>query len=293
MLNKIEYYFVTNVNPFIQIKVDWIWKEKESNDPYLLNTELNQLWSYDIREIVSKLEEVSQWRREKFIFWFETTLIWCYQKWKWYYGEKYPNSEVTITYNYADDYIVTDLKIEDILHMMRDWSDYIDAWEKETWKTKGWPFCKRSIYNESYDGDIWIPPEIFHIDYAIVHYENQKPDLGFKSHSMQNDSYIMDPHTGFYCEIVTNMKDISLLYIQEIISLLEDVKEWDKNVVEFYIGMIRFKVSKKHLDFIWVIWLYKEDIKIDFDNFYEMLRDRRDWIEKWEKETEDIYKQYK
>ena len=290
MLNKIEYYFVTNVNPFIQIKVDWIWKEKESNDPYLLNTELNQLWSYDIREIVSKLEEVIQWKRERESFGFETMSIDVVKRWykapNWNY---YPKWDVDIIYDYCKE-IGTDLKIEDILHMMRDWRDYIDAWEKETWKIKGWTFCKRSIHNSSYDWDIWIPPEIFHIDYAIVHYENQKPDLGFKSHSMQNDSYIMDPHTGFYCEIVTNMKDISLLYIQEIISLLEDVKEWDKNVVEFYIGMIRFKVSKKHLDFIWVIWLYKEDIKIDFDNFYEMLRDRRDWIEKWEKETEDIYK---
>ena len=104
-------------------------------DDMMLNEELNNL-SYleSIKQIVSELEEVKKWERDKVVFWFETTMIWSYEKWKWYYWEKYPNSQVTITYNYADDYIVTDLEIEDILKMMTEWRDYIDAWEKETGK---------------------------------------------------------------------------------------------------------------------------------------------------------------
>lgn len=88
----------------------------------------------NIKVIIQELENVKNWIIDKSTFGFETTAVWVYQKWKWYYWEKYPDSEVTITFNYADDYIVTDLKIEDILKMMRDWRDYIEGWEKETGK---------------------------------------------------------------------------------------------------------------------------------------------------------------
>ena len=103
-----------------------------------LSTEINNL-SADkkyLNEVVQELEEVVAWTRDDCIFWFETTLIFCYQKWKWYYWKLYPNTEVTITYDYWDEELITDLKVEEILKMMTEWRDYINAWEKETGKIK-------------------------------------------------------------------------------------------------------------------------------------------------------------
>jgi hypothetical protein len=97
----------------------------------MLNEELNNLtWEY-VQQIAQELEQVKRWELDKCIFWFDISFVWVYQKWKWYYGEKYPDSEVTITYS-EDKYLITDLKIEDILKMMKDWKEYIDKWEKQT-----------------------------------------------------------------------------------------------------------------------------------------------------------------
>jgi hypothetical protein len=105
-------------------------------DECIIDLEITQLpWEY-IRQIVKDLDEVKKWKKEYFHFWFETTMIWCYQKWKSYYWEIDPDSEVTISYNYADDYVITNLKIDDILKMMTDYRDFVDAWEKRTWKIK-------------------------------------------------------------------------------------------------------------------------------------------------------------
>ena len=131
MINWIEYKFQAVWNDiYIYIHtIWWDWWEE-----CIVSTEINQLSWKDVRGIIEELEKVKKWNKEYFMFWYETTTIWCYQKWKWYYWGKYPSSEVTITYNYADDYIVTELKIEQILKMMIDWGDYIEAWEKETGK---------------------------------------------------------------------------------------------------------------------------------------------------------------
>lgn len=133
MITWLKYTFSkSDTNPYIEIEWVW-WKIPEDS---ILSTEIFQLsWDY-VDEITQELSKVKSWDAEKYVFWFETTMIWCYQKWKGYYWEKYPESEVTITYNYADDYIVTDLTVDDILKMMIDWRDYIDEWEKETGKIK-------------------------------------------------------------------------------------------------------------------------------------------------------------
>lgn len=128
----INYKIITTETWYPQIIVE----KKYDENWIILSDNLCALFWEDVRNIVDEINEVKVWKREKIIFGFETTMIWCYQKWKWYYWEKYPESEVTITYNYADDYIVTDLTVEDILKMMIDWRDYIDTWEKETGKVK-------------------------------------------------------------------------------------------------------------------------------------------------------------
>jgi len=90
----------------------------------------------EIREIIQELEEVVAWTRDDCMFWFETTFIQVYKKWIKNEFVNFPNWKVFILYNYLEDEIETDLKPEEILKMMRDWRDYIDAWEKETGKIK-------------------------------------------------------------------------------------------------------------------------------------------------------------
>ena len=123
----------------------WIsYKWTENERPYMIieeyeetlwSDEINQLsWEY-IKEIVQELEEVVAWTRDKCVFWFETTLIWCYKKgYKSPNWNIYPNWKVAITYDYWDKELATDLKAEDILKMMKDWRDYIESWEKKTGK---------------------------------------------------------------------------------------------------------------------------------------------------------------
>lgn len=138
MIKSINYSFSQSENnPYIIIDIEWIWKEKDYSDPYLLNTELNQLtWEY-VRQIVKELEEVKEWKKDMISFWFETTSIIVLKK--WYidaYWKNYPKGLVYITYNYWDNELDTNLTIEDILTMMTKWRDYINKWEKETGKIK-------------------------------------------------------------------------------------------------------------------------------------------------------------
>lgn len=139
MIKKITYKFELTYESSLEydvpvIHISFVWWALP--DECILDLELSLLsWTY-VREIVKELEEVKRWVRDAYEFWFETTNIWVYQKWKWYYWNKYPKSEVTITYNYADDYIVTKLTIKQVLQMMTDWRNYIDEWEKETGKIK-------------------------------------------------------------------------------------------------------------------------------------------------------------
>ena len=91
----------------------------------------------EIREIIQELEEVVAWTRDDCMFWFETTFISVVKKWfiapNW---KIFPNWDVSIAYDYWDSTLETDLKPEEILKMMTEWRDYIDAWEKETGKIK-------------------------------------------------------------------------------------------------------------------------------------------------------------
>ena len=112
---------------------------KWAKEYMFLTEEINNL-SADkkyLNEIVQELEEVVAWTRDICQFWFETTIISVVKKWfiapNW---KIFPNWDVSIAYNYWDNEITTDLKAEEILKMMRDWRDYINAWEKETGKIK-------------------------------------------------------------------------------------------------------------------------------------------------------------
>ena len=134
MIKNLKYkFYTTDYWPSIEyIK----WLPEDIPEDVILEIEIIQLsWEY-VREIVQELEEVVAWTRDNCIFWFETTLLFCYWKWKWYYWKLYPNTEVTITYDYWDEELITDLKAEEILKMMTEWRDYINAWEKETGKIK-------------------------------------------------------------------------------------------------------------------------------------------------------------
>ena len=51
-------------------------------------------------------------------------------------GNFYAEGLVRITYNYGRNEIKTDLTVKHILKLMKDWRDYVDAWEKETGKIK-------------------------------------------------------------------------------------------------------------------------------------------------------------
>jgi len=135
MINKLNYSFHTDeYGPFISVNLPYITSIEywTSKDPYLLNSELNQFDLNSISEVVKEIEEVKIKEKESTHFWFELTFIWVYQKWKSYYWKKNIDSEVTISYGHDNEYTFTWLKIEDILKMMTDYRDYVDAWEKET-----------------------------------------------------------------------------------------------------------------------------------------------------------------
>lgn len=133
MIGYISYKFwVDEYGPFIFLDIEGMWK-----DPYLLNTELSQLDSEYIRQIVEQLEKVQSWEQDMVEFGFETTLITVVKKWyKAPNGNFYPDGNVYISYSYGESWVETNLKIDDILEMMTDYRDYVDAWEKETGKIK-------------------------------------------------------------------------------------------------------------------------------------------------------------
>ena len=126
--------------PFININE----KEIKWYEEYIwLNDNINPLsWEY-VREIVQELEEVISWIRNGTFFWYETMDLAVYKKWynlwkdcKYPDNYNFPDGKVIITYNYNEDTLITDIKIEEILKMMTEWRDYINAWEKETGKIK-------------------------------------------------------------------------------------------------------------------------------------------------------------
>ena len=142
MIENIKYYFDKTLDTSYWYEVPYINIDHNSIKNYdeniMINEELNQLsWEY-VREIVRELEEVVAWTRDYCSFWFETTFVNVWKKgfkspidWK-----IYDNWFVDISYNYWEDEIDTDLKAEEILKMMTEWRDYINAWEKETGKIK-------------------------------------------------------------------------------------------------------------------------------------------------------------
>ncbi len=105
-------------------------------DECIVELELLQLPSYYIREIVDELNDVKNWKKEYYDFWFETTFINVFRKWYKNDIVFFPDGKVSIDYNYWKSELKTDLKIDDILKMMTDYRDFVDAWEKETGKVK-------------------------------------------------------------------------------------------------------------------------------------------------------------
>ena len=136
MIKYLEYkFYTTEFWPSIEyIK----WKLSDIPEEAILEIEIINLSENReyLNEIVQELEEVVAWTRDDCMFWFETTTIEVYKK--WYKNEfvNFPNWKVFINYDYWDATLETDLKAEEILKMMTEWRDYIDAWEKETGKIK-------------------------------------------------------------------------------------------------------------------------------------------------------------
>ena len=136
----IKYYFDKTLDTSYWYEVPYINIDHNSIKNYdeniIINENINPLsWEY-VRKIVQELEEVVAWTRGDCMFWFETTFIQVYKKWIKNEFVNFPEWKVFILYNYMEDEIETDLKPEEILKMMIEWRDYIDAWEKETGKIK-------------------------------------------------------------------------------------------------------------------------------------------------------------
>lgn len=138
MIDTIDYEFIDGKNkPYIKIRMKVVNNCWTIDDPYLLNSELNQLNSKYIEQIVKELEELQSGERERVDFWFELTIINVVKEWykapNWNF---YPEGKVRISYDYWEKTIETSLTIDDILKMMTDYRDYVNAWEQETWNVK-------------------------------------------------------------------------------------------------------------------------------------------------------------
>jgi len=103
-----------------------------------LNEELNNFSSEYIREVVLGLQQVIKWKQEYYSFWYETTIITVAKKWfvSPVDNRKHVNGLVGINYNYWKNFLESSIEIEELLKMMIDYRDHVDAWEKETGKIK-------------------------------------------------------------------------------------------------------------------------------------------------------------
>jgi hypothetical protein len=112
---------------FVCIEIEADQKEKDTWDPYLLNTDLNSLSNNQIKWAALGLEKIKKWEENSYTFWYETVTIMCCGK----NHSQYP-FRVFISYHYNEWEI--EVPFEDIYNLMKDWKEYIEEWEKETWK---------------------------------------------------------------------------------------------------------------------------------------------------------------
>lgn len=127
----LKYKFIETIRNSTKQKIPYLVIDYSSIKGYEHNMVLNEILGHldreTVRAIVKELEQVKAWELDKCIFWFESTLIEVYKEWLESYSWK-----AFISYEYGDKVLETDLKIEDILQMMKDWKEYIDTWEKQT-----------------------------------------------------------------------------------------------------------------------------------------------------------------
>lgn len=128
-MNKLTYDFTLN---------KWGYPSMGINLEYEMIWELWSCSSKYIREIVSELKEVIKWEKSYYTFWYVATIITVVKKWfiSPVDGRKHINGLVTISYDYWEGFLETEINIEDLYAMIKDWRDYVDAWEKETGKIK-------------------------------------------------------------------------------------------------------------------------------------------------------------
>jgi len=127
MINKLDYEF-----SIIKDGFSWEYRPYISLRTFpddlpptcIVELEVNQIHFDDLWSIVKKIEEVKNKERESFHFGLT------------YYWENYPESQVSIDYNYGEGELETSLTIDDILKMMTDYRNFVDTWEKETGKVK-------------------------------------------------------------------------------------------------------------------------------------------------------------
>ncbi|QFR38742.1 hypothetical protein A9Q91_00720 [Candidatus Gracilibacteria bacterium 28_42_T64] len=105
-----------------------------NNPRFETNIEYEMLWELGsckhkyIREVVSELEKIKKGEIEKYSFGYDITTIYCYA------GKENAVIEYEkidpVTYKGINKRI--EIPFENIYSLMKDWRDYIDAWEKET-----------------------------------------------------------------------------------------------------------------------------------------------------------------
>ncbi len=121
------------------------WNEDFPSRPYVV-VDMKEIWYFwdeinnlswnDLRDIVDRLERVKLWTKNDCLFWWELCDINCRRKAE---GEEYIPWKITckLYYDYFDHKSM-DIDFEDIYNLMKDWKEYIEKWEKETWLKKIW-----------------------------------------------------------------------------------------------------------------------------------------------------------
>lgn len=116
MIYNIEYFFSKSItSPYVDI-------EKLPSECTLWWIELNQFsWEY-VREIVNNLWKAKIGELKYYDFWYDLTWV-TYEYW---------NTNAVIDYGFWADAGTIEVPFENIYNLLKDWRDYIDAWEEET-----------------------------------------------------------------------------------------------------------------------------------------------------------------
>lgn len=109
-----------NARPFYDI----------SDDMFMLSEFHSFTFEY-IEQIVSSLKQVQDGILEAYNFWWDVTWVFV-EKWKSTARVAYDQYD-SVTNTYLEKEL--EIPIEDIYNLMKDWKEYIEKWENETWKT--------------------------------------------------------------------------------------------------------------------------------------------------------------